>query len=403
MFFHPTVEGIKPRPYSPCLFAAPRMALFQLPPEVLMNIYCNLAHIHGVINLAQTCTAANQLLRQPRSRQQIFQSIIFMNDGAIQEDIKLSVLNKLYNALVAEGELHRDILSSTILSDFLAQFDGLTSYSLIDTIIIKSARYQSKLMEESNSTMRRSQTIIARSLHCLVIVSKTAHALYERLEEEDDIEGYCLQILESTSSDPIHSVNSITSLCLRVLDDLEMMVRQGSPREWPIILTVLCIFYWMTTEFERQEYNFQGLQDIEYDLGDPLGDLAVPLGTLSKMFYIQMEGNHPFQKSWNQNRYSTLVQEDASAMTQFEMLNRSWHIATCAESYEHELDLDGNGYQRVHDSDSFEHTFLDGMAGWMERLCSFCYGHSHVFESYPPFSATLELWALKTLDPSCSI
>jgi hypothetical protein len=60
-----------------------------------------------------------------------------------------------------------------------------------------------------------------------------------------------------------------------------------------------------------------------------------------------------------------------------------------------ELDLDGNGHQRVDAADSFEDQLSNGMEGWIERLECFCHGPSYVFERYPPLSSSLSLWELR--------
>lgn len=38
------------------------------------------------------------------------------------------------------------------------------------------------------------------------------------------------------------------------------------------------------------------------------------------------------------------------------------------------------------------------MEGWIDRLHCFCYGPSYLFEAYPPYSSSLELWDLKILE-----
>lgn len=60
-----------------------------------------------------------------------------------------------------------------------------------------------------------------------------------------------------------------------------------------------------------------------------------------------------------------------------------------------ELDLDGNGHQRVDAADSYEDQLSNGMGGWIERLECFCHGPSYVFQRYPPLSSSLPLWDLK--------
>jgi len=170
-------------------------------------------------------------------------------------------------------------------------------------------------MEEVNSTTIGRQTIIARSLHCYVIVSKIAHALSRKEEEEEEgLEQYCSELLEHTTLNPMHDVKGISCLFEAIVEDLEVMIRRGTPKDWPIILTILCIFSWMSPEFAREEHG--NLQNIHSELEDPLSDLTDPLNTLSKMFYIQMRGKHPFRNSWNHDAYSTLVQGDILAIAQ---------------------------------------------------------------------------------------
>jgi hypothetical protein len=52
------------------------MTLLELPPEILVNIYCNLANVDEATQLAQTCSAMNAILKQSFNYQKIFQSII---------------------------------------------------------------------------------------------------------------------------------------------------------------------------------------------------------------------------------------------------------------------------------------------------------------------------------------
>lgn len=323
------------------------MALLELPPEILIQIYCNLRHVHEAINLAQTCTAANELFCRPLSRQHILQSIISVTDGANRistmnlsgnilhqswesSDIDIFlVLRKLYCSLILKNPLHDGTFSSASLSNFLEQFDDLKSNSLVDTVLIKSARYQRKLMENTNLTTIDRKTIIARTLHCYVMVSKIANAFCRKCEEqqdENDMEEFCSRLLGESRSDPIVDAKSISFPFRTILEDLEIMIRQGTPKDWPIILTVLCILFWMTSEFQRDEHG--DMQNFLFDLDYPPDALEAPLFALSRMFYIQMTGNHPFRSSWEYKAYAKLVQGDSLATTQFEMLNKSWYIAS---------------------------------------------------------------------------
>lgn len=60
-----------------------------------------------------------------------------------------------------------------------------------------------------------------------------------------------------------------------------------------------------------------------------------------------------------------------------------------------ELDLDGNGHQRIDTADSFEDQLSNGMAGWIERLEGFCHGPDYVFQRYQRIGSSLPLWDLK--------
>lgn len=52
------------------------MTPVNLPPEILVNIYCNLSNVNEATHLAQACSATNAILKQPFYRQKIFQSIV---------------------------------------------------------------------------------------------------------------------------------------------------------------------------------------------------------------------------------------------------------------------------------------------------------------------------------------
>jgi hypothetical protein len=211
--------------------------------------------------------------------------------------------------------------------EFLAQFDDMESRSLVDTVIIKSARYQSRLLKAGGSIFLGSNTIIARTLLCFVTLSRVAHALH-RKHEEGTIRQY---FFESSEEDkPIHKLNhgGFSYLIESILNDLESMIKRGTPKVWPIILTVLCLLSWMSVEFDREEYDLRVLDDLEPNLSDPFSDLTAPLLTLSKMFYVQMRGNHPFQSLWNRAAFLELSHEDLLATAHFDMLNQSWHIAS---------------------------------------------------------------------------
>lgn len=172
-----------------------------------------------------------------------------------------------------------------------------------------------------------SKTIIARTLFCLVTFSKVANAL-NRKYREGTISQYHFKSFDG--SDPINkpSHGEFSSRIESILSDLESMIKSGTPKVWPIILTVLCLFSWMSVEFEREEYDLRDLDDLDPRLSDPFSDLIAPLTTLSKMFYIQMGGNHPFQSSWNRITFLELSQEDSLAAAHFDVLNKSWHIAS---------------------------------------------------------------------------
>lgn len=203
----------------------------------------------------------------------------------------------------------------------------MESRSLVDTVIIKSARYQSRLLVAGDSISPSSKTIIARTLRCLVTLSKIANALHRKCEE-GTISQRHFQSFES--SEPVRKPDhgELSFQFRTILNDLDSMIRRGTPKVWPIILTVLCLFSWMSIEFDREEHDLQGLDDLDLGLSDPLSDLIAPLTTLSKMFYVQMGGNHPFQSSWNRTAFLEFFQEDSLAVTHFDMLNKSWHIAS---------------------------------------------------------------------------
>lgn len=250
--------------------------------------------------------------------------VLYLTIVVFEDTDTLAVLNNIHADLLLDNALGP---TATSLSDFLVQFECVDSESLMDTIIIKSARYQRKLMEESPSTATSSRTIIARCLHCFVIVSKIAHKLHEKIDH-GDIKAYCSR-LERSSSNRVGNIKPLSSLLFGILEDLEKMVRQGTPKEWPIILTVLCIFNWMIIEQHREDHEIASLLDeIDTEPVIPLGHLASPLTTLTRMFYIQMRGNHPFRSSWDCDAYSKLVQGDSCATGQFDMLHKAWIVAS---------------------------------------------------------------------------
>lgn len=322
------------------------MTLLELPPEILVNIYCNLANVNEATQLAQTCSALNAILKQSFNHRKIFQSII--SDKNIREENSnvrgkssfqvvyyyylpsLNVqtgLDKICRGLLPDWSISDNIPDPVSIFEFLAQFDDIESCSLVDTVIIKSARYQSRLLKAGGSIFLGSNTIIARTLLCFVILSKVAHALH-RKHEEGTISQYFVQ--SSEQDEPIHKLHhgEFSHQIESILSDLESMIKRGTAKVWPIILTVLCLFSWMSVEFDREEYDLQVLDDLEPNLSDPFSNLTAPLLRLSKMFYVQMRGNHPFQSLWNRAAFLELSHEDLLARAHFDMLNQSWHIAS---------------------------------------------------------------------------
>lgn len=64
-----------------CRLYSPAMTLVELPPEILVNIYCNLSSVKEAIHLAQTCSAASAVLKHSVGCKKIFQSIISSESG----------------------------------------------------------------------------------------------------------------------------------------------------------------------------------------------------------------------------------------------------------------------------------------------------------------------------------
>jgi hypothetical protein len=237
-------------------------------------------------------------------------------------------LDKICHDFLPDWSTQHDTIHAVSIFEFLSQFESIESHSLVDTVIIKSAGYQSKLLFVEGDTMSPSwKTIIARTLFCLVTVSKIANAL-SRKYQEGTISQYRFKSFDP--SEPINkpSLCDFSSQIKIIVSDLESIIKCGTPKVWPIILTVLCLLSWMSVEFEREEYDLRVLEDLDPRLSDPFSDLIAPLTTLSKMFYIQMGGNHPFQSSWNRNTFLELSQEDSLAAAHFDVLNKSWHIAS---------------------------------------------------------------------------
>lgn len=215
-------------------------------------------------------------------------------------------MDKIYCDLLHDRLIFNETLDSVF--EFLAQFDDMEGGSLVDTVIIKSARYQSRLLIAGESISPSSNTIIAHTLLCFVTISKIANALHRRYDE-GTISQCCFQSLEG--SEPIHKPNHGEFFQINtILNDLESMIKRGAPNVWPIFLTVLCLFSWMSIEFDREEYDLQDHVDLDRYILDPFLDLMAPLDTLSKMFYIQMRGNHPFQSLWDRNAFLELSHED---------------------------------------------------------------------------------------------
>jgi hypothetical protein len=254
------------------------------------------------------------------------------------EDVDVGiVLDFLHHTALLGNAPRGENLRSASISIFLSQFDGIESLDIIDTVIIKSARYQRKLIEDVESAMFGRETIIARSLHCLIIVSQIYHALGQKLDEvvaemdadeELDTDEDLVQALKDTEREPLHDGNSVSIYLQQIFKDLENMIRRGSPSDWPIILTVLCILNWMWSEFGRDEHDLGVLGSIDSELAYPLSDFGGCLDTLCKMFYVQMRGDHPFRMSWNYDAYATLVQGDDLARAQFVFFNKAWYIAS---------------------------------------------------------------------------
>lgn len=311
-----------------------------------MNIYCNLTNVNEATQLAQTCSATNAILKQSFNRQKIFQSII--SDKSVREEnskvrgkssfqvvyyyylpsLNVEIgLDKICRDLLPDRSIPDDTPDSVSIFEFLAQFDSMESCSLVDTVIIKSARYQSKLLKAGGSISLSSNTIIARTLLCFVTLSRIAHALHQK-HEEGTISQYCFRSSEEDKPIPKLNHGGFSYQIESILSDLESMIKRGTPKVWPIILTVLCLFSWMSIEFDREEYDLQVLDDLEPNLSDPFSDLIAPLLTLSKMFYVQMRGNHPFQSLWNRAAFLELAHEDLLATAHFDMLHQSWHIAS---------------------------------------------------------------------------
>ncbi|KAF7589135.1 hypothetical protein BBP40_004740 [Aspergillus hancockii] len=370
------------------------MALFNLPAEILRRIYCNLSDIHEAINFAQTCRAANNVLCLPLSTRYIFQSIVSSNNRKTQQEPGMEVLNKLYGSVFPVNQLEEEEFHTASLHEFLMQFGGITSFSLIDTVIMQSAKYQMSLMEGVDSSAIGPRTLIAWTLHSFVISSIIAKEMRQKSDDEGDIDQYCSRLLEHPRSGLLRDVKPFGAILQAIYKTVERLIRQGTAEDWPTILTVLCLLYWISSEFGREDHNIQVLYDIS-------GELEAPLSRLCRLFYIQMGGDHPLSDSWCPAKYSTRVQGDSLAMDQFLIFNRRWRISTCVESYELELDLDRKGHQRVDSINSFENELPTGMAGWIDRMECFCWGPDYVFQRYPPFSSTLSLWELKPVDPDC--
>lgn len=237
-------------------------------------------------------------------------------------------MDEICRDLLPDPSTQHDTIDAVSIFEFLSQFESIESHSLVDTVIIKSAGYQSKLLLVKGVTISpSSKTIIARSLFCLVTVSKIANALNRKCQE-----GTIRQYFFTSfgGSEPINkpSLCDFSSQIESIVSDLESMIKCGTPKVWPIILTVLCLFSWMSVEFEREEYDLRALEDLSPRLLDPFSELIAPLTTLSKMFYIQMGGKHPFQSSWDRVSFLELSQEDPLAASHFDVLNKSWHIAS---------------------------------------------------------------------------
>lgn len=92
------------------------MMLFELPPEILVNIYCNLSNVKEAIHLAQTCSAANAFLKQPLGCKKIFQSIISSeNAGGVNSNLSGNLLFK------AVYSYHlQDLISKQVWTKFAA-------------------------------------------------------------------------------------------------------------------------------------------------------------------------------------------------------------------------------------------------------------------------------------------
>ncbi|KAF2503354.1 hypothetical protein BU16DRAFT_521938, partial [Lophium mytilinum] len=239
---------------------------------------------------------------------------------------------------------------------FLGQFKDLSKRwsGLYEEVIVKAIGFFAKYQEQRLSQISETPSpidnsmLITLALRCLLTSQEFANITYcwpPRLPGIDDDNfhgciseaykdtrggGYSPRVevwrlpkdteLPESTKEPCHSV------LINTVRLAHKTLLRKDPRDWPFVFCTLCIL-------SLVQHDLEIAGDYTDALASASQDFRQYLLALSATFLLCVKDNHPFNKAFDIEKYSLLVDDEEEAINTYEWLHAMW-IEYSQEEYD---------------------------------------------------------------------